>query len=47
MNAYTYTQNTDKMDKFLKIYKMPKMTPDWVENLNRPKSTKEPEMGNK
>ena len=33
--------NLEEMDKFLEIYTLPKLKPEEIENLNRPRTSKE------
>lgn len=41
MNSYTYKgDNLDEMDKFLERNKLPKLTQKEIENLYKPRSTK-------
>ena len=40
-NSMPTNNNLDKMDQFLKIYNLPKLTQEEIDNLNRPISIKE------
>ena len=42
-NSMPTNNNLDKMDQFLKIYNLPKLTQEEIDNLNRPVYIKESE----